>query len=357
MKQTLAKAALVFLAVLLVPAPAHARGWTWPVQGEVITPYRNGHDPYAAGQHRGIDIAAPVGERVVAAAAGTVTFAGGAGSSGLTVAVHTRAGGLDTSYLHLSRVAVAAGERVEAGDPIGSVGTSGRRSAERPHLHFGVREAGQRHSYLDPLDFLGGPPPQGDPREPAPQPAPAPAEPRPGPAAAPAEPRPARAPRAVPSPGPHALPVPRPIGHPLATARPAADPFARPAPAGPAQAPAHGRSRAPAPAQGPSRAPAAPGRAPAGPALTDPGPGGPGLGSPDPAAGLIAREASVPAVTPRAVPHGGGVDAGWLAACAGLLLASATLGRAATRGSRSGRPGRRAGGGRAAAPLSGAAGS
>src|SRR5437764_4537449 len=34
-------------------AAAAAGGWTWPVRGPVITPYRNGDDPYAAGQHRG----------------------------------------------------------------------------------------------------------------------------------------------------------------------------------------------------------------------------------------------------------------------------------------------------------------
>ena len=51
-------------AVLAAPAQA---AWIWPVRGEVITPYRNGSDPYAAGQHRGIDIAAAVGTQVVAA--------------------------------------------------------------------------------------------------------------------------------------------------------------------------------------------------------------------------------------------------------------------------------------------------
>src|SRR3954463_3443942 len=107
--------------------PAHgAPGWVWPLRGEVITPYRNGDDPYAGGQHRGIDVAAPVGTPVGAAPAGTVTFAGGAASSGLTVTVRTVDGRFDTSYLHLSSLAVRAGARVVLGERIGAVGTSGR---------------------------------------------------------------------------------------------------------------------------------------------------------------------------------------------------------------------------------------
>ena len=53
---------LLIAAALAAPAPASA-AWVWPVSGEVITPYRNGTDPYATGQHRGIDIAAPVGTK------------------------------------------------------------------------------------------------------------------------------------------------------------------------------------------------------------------------------------------------------------------------------------------------------
>ena len=47
-------------AALATPAAAEAQTWTWPVEVEVITPYRYGGDPFEAGQHRGIDIAAPV---------------------------------------------------------------------------------------------------------------------------------------------------------------------------------------------------------------------------------------------------------------------------------------------------------
>src|SRR5436190_10144168 len=171
---------LTFLAALaaalqLSSSSAFASGsWTWPVRGEVITQYRNGTDPYAAGQHRGIDIAARVGAPVVAAAGGSVTFAGVAGSSGLTVSVRTADGRFDTSYLHLSSAGVRAGESVSAGQRLGAVGTTGRRSAEQPHLHFGVREAGRRQAYVDPLDFLAPPPASPRPEPAPPRGAPAP---------------------------------------------------------------------------------------------------------------------------------------------------------------------------------------
>ena len=70
--------AALFLASLALAGPALG-AWIWPLQGEVITPYRNGDDPYAGGQHRGIDIAGALGAPVAAAAAGEVRFAGTAG--------------------------------------------------------------------------------------------------------------------------------------------------------------------------------------------------------------------------------------------------------------------------------------
>src|SRR5438093_13777129 len=127
-------AAIALAAVAAGPAamapPAH--DWTWPVRGEVITAYRNGDDPYARGQHRGIDIAADEGTPVVAAASGTVRYAGRVGSAGLTVSIRTTDGRFDTSYLHLSSIAVRRGDLVESGERVGAVGTTGRRSAARP---------------------------------------------------------------------------------------------------------------------------------------------------------------------------------------------------------------------------------
>jgi murein DD-endopeptidase MepM/ murein hydrolase activator NlpD len=137
----------------LAAGPALAETWTWPVRGEVVAAYVNAGGTYAPGQHRGIDVAASAGTPVLAAAGGRVRFAGLVGSSGLTVSARTADGRFDTSYLHLETASVRTGDVVGAGDRIGTVGTSGRRSTPAPHLHFGVRDAGTRR-YRDPLDLL-----------------------------------------------------------------------------------------------------------------------------------------------------------------------------------------------------------
>lgn len=139
--------------VLLAPAPpARSSGWLWPVDGEVLTTYRNGTDPYAGGQHRGIDIAAPGGTSVRSVAAGEITYAGRLPEYGYCV---TLASGRHLiSFLHLRSVAVSRGAAVRAGAVIGVVGTTGTRSATAPHLHLGVRLA-STGAYVDPLPLLG----------------------------------------------------------------------------------------------------------------------------------------------------------------------------------------------------------
>ena len=66
-----------------------AYAWSWPVQGSVLRPYSYDEaHPYAAGQHRGIDIGADAaGEAVVAPAAGTVSFAGTVPTNGMSVTI------------------------------------------------------------------------------------------------------------------------------------------------------------------------------------------------------------------------------------------------------------------------------
>ena len=311
-------------AFFLLTTPA-AASWTWPVSGEVITPYRNGTDPYASGQHRGIDIAAPIGAPVVAAAGGEVRFAGTAGSSGLTVSIRT-GDGYDTSYLHLSSLAVRAGGRVSAGDRIGAVGTTGTRSATQPHLHFGVRDAGTLHAYHDPLSFL--PPPPAGPRAPdpppaatAPEPAPAPPAAAPAPARAPG-PAPRRAPRRTPvarrapRPAPAGTRAPRPVTMPRHVAVPHAAPHPdAAAPAASRPAPHH--RRAPKLARATRAAPhAVRGTG----ARATPAPAASSAGK------IEALRHSPTGAGHQSSPAADGPNLGWALACAGLLLAAGLLG-------------------------------
>src|SRR3954454_19746170 len=98
--------ALAATLQMLTPNALASAGWTWPIRGPVLTPYRNGGDPYTGGQHRGIDIGAPVGSRVLSALSGTMTFVGALPSSGLTVSERSAYGRFDLSYLPRSSAAV-----------------------------------------------------------------------------------------------------------------------------------------------------------------------------------------------------------------------------------------------------------
>jgi murein DD-endopeptidase MepM/ murein hydrolase activator NlpD len=104
--------------------------------------------------HDGIDLPAPVGTPVYAAADGQVIYAGGGiqGYGNLVVLQH--AGDLLTVYAHNSRLLVSQGQPVRAGDRVALVGQSGR--ATGPHLHFEVRQA---QIPRDPMPFLPRLPP------------------------------------------------------------------------------------------------------------------------------------------------------------------------------------------------------
>ena len=81
---------VVFLAAFVFVPSAGA--WRWPVDGPVLQKFVFGDDPYAAGQHRGIDIGAPSGEGVISPASGTVSFAGTVPVSGKSVTIQTADG-------------------------------------------------------------------------------------------------------------------------------------------------------------------------------------------------------------------------------------------------------------------------
>jgi murein DD-endopeptidase MepM/ murein hydrolase activator NlpD len=99
--------------------------------------------------HQGIDIAAPVGDPILAPANGRVTYAGTkSGGYGLTVEL-THGYGYVTRFAHASRVLVRVGQTVERGQAIAEVGATGLVTG--PHLHYEVELNGVA---VDPLNFI-----------------------------------------------------------------------------------------------------------------------------------------------------------------------------------------------------------
>ena len=91
--------------------------------------------------HKGIDIAATRGTPILAAASGTVTFAGWSSGYGYLVKID-HGSGVETYYGHCSKLYVSAGSTVEAGDKIAAVGSTGNSTGN--HLHFEIRLNGKQ---------------------------------------------------------------------------------------------------------------------------------------------------------------------------------------------------------------------
>ena len=127
------------------PTSPSEAGLIWPVAGPVTSPFgmRWGR------MHDGIDIGAPMGAPIHAAASGTILYAGWmAGYGNLTVIDH--GGGIATAYGHQSVLDVVVGQFVTQGQQIGLVGSTGHSTG--PHLHFEVRVNG---APVDPMGYLG----------------------------------------------------------------------------------------------------------------------------------------------------------------------------------------------------------
>lgn len=107
-------------------------------------------------EHHGVDIFAPRGTPVLAAAAGTINRVEVTNLGGKVVWLRDPVRNANLYYAHLDSQAVRSGERVEIGDTLGFVGNTGNARTTPPHLHFGVYRRGE--GPVDPFPFLDPPP-------------------------------------------------------------------------------------------------------------------------------------------------------------------------------------------------------
>ena len=127
--------------------------FVWPVDGPrgVNSGYGYRRRPFGGGMefHTGLDLRAPLGTPILAAADGVVTMSQYRRGYGNTVVIN-HGGGLSTLYAHHSRLLVSVGDEVMAGDVIALAGSTGISTGS--HLHFEVLINGQ---HTDPSPYLG----------------------------------------------------------------------------------------------------------------------------------------------------------------------------------------------------------
>ena len=148
-------AGLVLTLALVLPSPAPVTTdpvGVWPLQPvpEVVRLFDPPDSPYGAG-HRGVDLLGHVGQPVLSALPGTVTFAGSLAGRGVVVVDH---GTTRTTYQPVA-AEVAVGAPVTAGAPLGTLALPGSHCFPRACLHWGWVEG---QTYLDPLRLVGAAP-------------------------------------------------------------------------------------------------------------------------------------------------------------------------------------------------------
>jgi hypothetical protein len=122
-----------------------------PTRGRISSPFAPERvDPivHVARPHEGMDVAAPAGSEIEAAAAGVVTEVGWVSGYGNLVAID-HGYGFVTRYAHCSRILVVRGQHVTRGQPIELVGSTGESTG--PHVHYEVRLNGRP---VDPKNFV-----------------------------------------------------------------------------------------------------------------------------------------------------------------------------------------------------------
>ena len=126
--------------------------FTWPCPGHsrITSGFGDRESPTegASTNHKGVDVGAPTGSKVVAAAGGTVVISQYSSSAGNYIMI-SHGGGVYSVYMHLSSLGVSKGATVKRGDTIGAVGSTGYSTG--PHLHFGIRING---GYVNPLNYV-----------------------------------------------------------------------------------------------------------------------------------------------------------------------------------------------------------
>ena len=128
-----------------------AKSRTSPVAGGYKLTARFGHTGgyWSSGVHTGLDFAAPAGKDVRAAASGRVVSAGWEGAYGNKIVID-HGNGYQTAYSHLSDIDVSVGQKVQTGDHIGDIGSTGNSTGS--HLHFEVLK---NDKFIDPEAWLG----------------------------------------------------------------------------------------------------------------------------------------------------------------------------------------------------------
>lgn len=124
--------------------------WPCPASGRITSKFGSRTSPTAgaSSNHKGIDIGAPTGSDIVAAAAGEVVISTYSYSAGNYVMIN-HGGGVYTVYMHASKLLCKVGETVKQGQVIAKVGSTGYSTG--PHLHFGVRLNG---TYVNPSQYV-----------------------------------------------------------------------------------------------------------------------------------------------------------------------------------------------------------
>lgn len=123
----------------------------YPYPGAITSTFGHRENPFSGEgieTHKGVDIKGAWGSPVKAMAKGEVEFAGLKGGFGNCIMLK-HGNGFETLYGHLSKILVSVGQKIDIGQQIGRIGSTGRSTG--PHLHYEVHKNGEK---IDPKNFL-----------------------------------------------------------------------------------------------------------------------------------------------------------------------------------------------------------